>query len=861
MASKSLGTLTLDLIAKVGGFVAGMDQAERSAEKWRKQVEKNAKAVGIAIGSATATGITALTAITIGAVRSAAEITNLSSVANTSTTEFQKYAAGAKLVGIEQDKLADIFKDVNDKVGDFLNTGGGALQDFFTNVAPKVGVTADQFRNLSGPQALGLYVSSLEKAKVSQSDMTFYLEAIASDATALLPLLRNNSQGFKTLGDAAQQAGAVMDQGTIDAANKVSAAIWLIEQNASGLKNEIAKNLLPVLSKFVDNLSDTTVNGALSAVVADDLSTSFKSLGKWAIGAVAGVQLLYQGLQTLSKLNDESLKGASWWEKFVPPARIYRAYENFDGIKKVLEDAGVKMDETAQGWGKLIQSFDETGPSKSSGLIGNIASMMKELQALANKPGAFHALTKEEQAAQKAAEQAAKALQKRFDDAETGYERQIALINTEVDKRKDATEVAKLQFEIESGKLKGINAQQQERLNGLAAELDRLKKLKQANEDAAKAAAFGSTLDQENSTAAAGFDIELAGAGMGDKYRARLQELLQIRQSYNEKQADLNKQYNSGEISKELYDKETSLLQEAMGERLKIQEDYYAKVDEAQKNWQDGVSDAFQNYVDSATDYSRQAADAVSGVLGDATSGLSDGIYGLITQTEDLNDALANVATTIGQSIIKAISDMAAQWLIYQALELAGVQTNTAAKIAGAQTAASAQIAAISATTTAAATATTATTATQTAAAAETAAAWTPAAIASSIGSFGTAAAIGLAAVVAALAFKGGFKKGGYTGNAGVNDVAGVVHGKEFVFDAAATSRIGVDNLEALRAGKLDTSIGKASAAMIAANNDNRSTVINFYQQGGGSSREQQASTAKAARQIARAVDAAGRYS
>ena len=39
----------------------------------------------------------------------------------------------------------------------------------------------------------------------------------------------------------------------------------------------------------------------------------------------------------------------------------------------------------------------------------------------------------------------------------------------------------------------------------------------------------------------------------------------------------------------------------------------------------------------------------------------------------------------------------------------------------------------------------------------------------------------------------GGFRKG-YTGNMGVDDVAGVVHGKEYVFDAAATSRIGINN-------------------------------------------------------------------
>lgn len=40
MAGKSLGTLTIDLIARTGGFVQGMDKAERSSQKWRDNVKK-----------------------------------------------------------------------------------------------------------------------------------------------------------------------------------------------------------------------------------------------------------------------------------------------------------------------------------------------------------------------------------------------------------------------------------------------------------------------------------------------------------------------------------------------------------------------------------------------------------------------------------------------------------------------------------------------------------------------------------------------------------------------------------------------------------------------------------------------------
>lgn len=47
----------------------------------------------------------------------------------------------------------------------------------------------------------------------------------------------------------------------------------------------------------------------------------------------------------------------------------------------------------------------------------------------------------------------------------------------------------------------------------------------------------------------------------------------------------------------------------------------------------------------------------------------------------------------------------------------------------------------------------------------------------------------------------GSFAAGGFTGHLPADRIAGVVHGGEYVFDAAATARIGVANLEAIRGG------------------------------------------------------------
>ncbi|MGP5296810.1 phage tail tape measure protein [Psychrobacter faecalis] len=88
----------------------------------------------------------------------------------------------------------------------------------------------------------------------------------------------------------------------------------------------------------------------------------------------------------------------------------------------------------------------------------------------------------------------------------------------------------------------------------------------------------------------------------------------------------------------------------------------------------------------------------------------------------------------------------------------------------------------------------------------------------------------GLASAVSGIMPKG-FKQGGYTGNMGASQVAGVVHGQEYVFDAQATKRIGVDNLNAMRSGKsvggdVQVNIINNSSARVTASDDGQTITI-----------------------------------
>lgn len=247
--------LNIILSARDKQFTKAMDRSQKRVERFAKvsneNLGKTSKSFNALSGAAkrlvplfaAAFSARAVTNLT----KAASEIGKLADMSGTSVVEFQKFAVGAKTVGIEMGKAADIIKDVNDKVGDFISTGAGPMADFFENIAPAVGVTADQFAKLSGPQALQLYVNSLEKANLSQSEMTFYMEAIASDATSLLPLLRNNGKQMRFLGDEAQRTGRILDKDAVDGARE-------LEKEMSDLASTISTQLSTAILDHKDEL-------------------------------------------------------------------------------------------------------------------------------------------------------------------------------------------------------------------------------------------------------------------------------------------------------------------------------------------------------------------------------------------------------------------------------------------------------------------------------------------------------------------------------------------------------------------------------------------------------------------------------
>ncbi|WP_057978830.1 phage tail tape measure protein [Pseudomonas lactis] len=137
-----------------------------------------------------------------------------------------------------------------------------------------------------------------------------------------------------------------------------------------------------------------------------------------------------------------------------------------------------------------------------------------------------------------------------------------------------------------------------------------------ANDETQKLAAFQTNLASQLSKAQIGLDNNLAGMGMGDQMRQRLQEQLSIQQQYQTQLDALEQQHNEGRISDSLYGKETEALRAALQQRLTMQQGYYSAVDQAQSDWSLGASSALQTYAEQANDVAGQTRNLFTNAFG-----------------------------------------------------------------------------------------------------------------------------------------------------------------------------------------------------------------------------------------------------
>ena len=261
--------------------------------------------------------------------------------------------------------------------------------------------------------------------------------------------------------------------------------------------------------------------------------------------------------------------------------------------------------------------------------------------------------------------------------------------------------------------------------------------------------------EQYLATLGRAMDRDVAAVGMGGRRRSYAAGMDQIRDTYDARRYDLGRQRDEAaaaaggrltEQQAQYFDAQLGLIGEFEKKALAKYQGTYAAMTEAQGNWVNGARRAFEDYADAAAN----VADLTGSAIGNALQGMEDALVTFVTTGKLSFSDLAN-------SIVADITRIIIKQQISNAIGVAGGAGGGAGLLTSL--------------------------------------------VGGAIGLFGGTSAVASAASAlpgdALDNFIGlsGFDGGGYTGNGGKYEPAGIVHRGEYVINAASTRALGLDFL------------------------------------------------------------------
>ncbi|EPH1149769.1 phage tail tape measure protein, partial [Enterobacter hormaechei] len=163
------------------------------------------------------------------------------------------------------------------------------------------------------------------------------------------------------------------------------------------------------------------------------------------------------------------------------------------------------------------------------------------------------------------------------------YKRLIKQQKEQIALQGQNTELAKVKYQVSQGELASLTEAQKKTVLQNAALIDQVKLREQLRN-------YESNLADSNASARAANEAQLLGYGQGTRFRERLQEQFNLRKEFEQKNTDLLRQRQAGEIDETFYQQGLALNKRYLEERLRDQEGYYAASDAQRDDWMTGLS-------------------------------------------------------------------------------------------------------------------------------------------------------------------------------------------------------------------------------------------------------------------------------
>src|SRR5690606_10828488 len=279
MATRSLGTLTIDLIAKIAGFVQGMDRAAREADKRFKEIEKRAKMAGAVIGTAMVAGAGLVATQLRKTISQMDELSKAAQRANLPTEEFSKQAYAGDLADVA-------IQDLQSSMGRLAKAQADAQKATSqqARIFDALGIaTKGAEGNLRNTYDVFLdFADAFKRNEGSPEIMASGLNLFGRSFQNLVPLIKDGSQGLRDAGGEAQRLGLVLSTEAGKQAEEFNDNLTRMKSALRGMWMEAATQAIPKLSEISSDFADAAKNANLAGAAVSILTTAFEA-GVWIV--------------------------------------------------------------------------------------------------------------------------------------------------------------------------------------------------------------------------------------------------------------------------------------------------------------------------------------------------------------------------------------------------------------------------------------------------------------------------------------------------------------------------------------------------------------------------------------------------
>lgn len=653
MASRSLGALTIDLIAKIGGFTQGMTKAEREADKkardLKRKLQSHAKDVEKTWNSITQALAAGFAGITVGAV-------------------FKNVITQTRNAEKEQALLAAALQATGQKAGYSqarLNEMAGAMESL-------TGITAGDF-NQAQTVLLG-YTNILgeqlpEALRITADFATRTGASMASAAETIGRALDIPSEGMRSL----QRQGFKFSESQIEAARQLE---------RTGRVAEAQKIVIDALDETYGGAAVAardTLGGALDALqgTINSLLTgeggSFEEMKKSInqLNATLGspqtreafqtyiswmASLAAQAAQTAAVINSAGF--FSWLQVSNDEA------ENLHTLEATEHKVSAMID-------RLKKQRDSLDPSKSLAnklndwMYGDVADLDRQIKIQESKLAGVQArlkllrgpvdapvagMTPDLPVTNPGAVNLKDLPKGGRSQAEKDAEAAARFLDTlrqQVFQTQEKTAYEKLFFDIQHKGLK-LSQQQLDEAMGLATAID----MAAEAEDTRRARLEETTAlyEQHNRLAAqaALYELEMSTYGMGNNAAAQMRERIQLMQQHQQELRKLEQDQalalagaKEGEADKirAMYEQRLQILKDTHSQELSMFDEHLAQKRAKEQDWLAGMKSSLATYAEEAGNLYSLVGSATNNVL------------------SSIEDAWVKMATT-GKVSIKDLSNV-----------------------------------------------------------------------------------------------------------------------------------------------------------------------------------------------------------